>query len=163
MPEPQKTPTIIYIDGILKIKDGFYFGSTGGIEIAENATLSFGRNFNATAKCTIICRNNISFGEDVLVSWNTLFMNSDQHMITKDSKNNEMQNYDGTIKIGDHVWIASKVSILKNTVIPNGCVIGCSTMLHGVYYQERTLIAGNPAKICKEDIVWKHERPDTHP
>lgn len=162
MPEPCKTPTILYIERILSIKDGFYFGSGGGIEIAENAILTCGRNFNATAKCTIICRNNISFGEDVLVSWDTLFMDSDQHTIT-DNKNIETSNYDGTIKIGNHVWIASKVSVLKNTFIPNGCVIGCSTLLHGNYMQEQILIAGNPAKICKENIDWNHERPDVYP
>lgn len=141
MPEPKKLPTVFYIEGTLRIKAGFYFGSGGGIEIDKGATLAFGKNFNATAKCTIICRNSISIGDDVLTSWDTLIMDSDQHTITN-TKSAENINYDGAIQIGDHVWISSKVSILKNTVVGSGCVIGACTLLHGAYVREGGLDCG---------------------
>ena len=158
MPEPRKIPTIFYIEGELHIKAGFYFGSGGGMEIERGATLTFDRNFNATAKCTIICRNNISFGQDVLVSWDTLIMDSDQHTIFN-INSIEDRNYDGSIQIGNHIWISSKVTILKNTIVGSGCVIGSETLVHGNFNRENMLIAGNPARICKEKIRWSQERP----
>ena len=158
MPEPSSTPTVFYIEGVMHIKAGFYFGSGGGIEVDRDAVLSFGNNFNATAKCTIICRNSISFGDNVLTSWDTLIMDSDQHTIIK-LMGKENKNYDGSIQIGNDVWISSKVTILKNTVISRGSVIGSNTVMHGKFEREKVLIAGNPAKIYRENVTWKQERP----
>ena len=41
----------------------------------------FGNDFTTTAKCNIICEKKISFGDDVLISWDTLFMDNDFHKI----------------------------------------------------------------------------------
>lgn len=160
MSNPSNNKTTIFINGNLRLKPGFYFGSGGGIEV--EGLLSFGENFNATGKCTIICRNNISFGDDNLISWDTLIMDSDQHILRSGSKNGSI-NYDGKIKIGNHVWISSNVNVLKNTIVADGCVVGCNTLLHGAYKQENALIAGIPAKRCKENIEWNLEKPGQEP
>ena len=67
-------------------------------------------------KCTIICKNSISIGDNVLTSWDTLIMDSDQHTIIK-LMDEENKNYDGVIQIGNDVWISSEVTILKNIML----------------------------------------------
>lgn len=134
------------------------FGQAGGgIEVSEQANLRFERGFNATGKCTIICRNSISFGQDVLVSWNTLFMDSDQHSLM--DNDGKLLNYDDSIKIGNHVWTSSNVTILKKTVIGNKYVVGCNTLIHDKFEQDNILIAGNPANIRRERINWSYKKP----
>ncbi len=157
MPFPKEVPTIWQIDGTLRLKPNFYFGSGGGIEVGEGAVLSFETGFNATGRCTIVCRNKINFGIDTLVSWDTLFMDSDQHTLL--SKESLPTNPDTSIEIGNHVWISSKVTILKNSIVANHCVIGCNSLVHGKYLQDNVLIAGIPSRICKEDIEWSSMRP----
>lgn len=70
-----------------------------------------------------------------------------------------MANYDDSIKIGNHVWISSNVTILKKTVIGNKCVVGCNTLIHDKFEQDNILIAGNPANIRRERINWSYKKP----
>lgn len=159
MPAPDKAQTTIFIDGTIHLHEHFYFGSGGSIEVGCGAVLKFGNNFNSTGRCIIICRNNIEFDGDVLVSCDTMFMDSDQHTVMDLNH----KNYDGAIKVGNHVWIASKVNVLKNTYIPDGCVIGCGTLLHGRYTCKNSLIAGIPAKVCRQNVKWTINKPETMP
>lgn len=52
-----------------------------GSRVSNSGTLIFGEDFKASGKMTIICNNRISFGVDDLVSWDTLFMDSDLHSV----------------------------------------------------------------------------------
>lgn len=53
-----------------------------GSRISNSGMLTFGENFQASGRMTVICTKKITFGKDNLISWNTLFMDSDLHVIT---------------------------------------------------------------------------------
>lgn len=47
-------------------------------------------------------------------------------------------------------------TILKGGAIGDGCILGNSSMLTKDYSNYKNcVLAGNPAKIVKEDIYWK--------
>lgn len=52
-----------------------------GSRLSNAGDLVFGEGFQSSGKMTIICNKRISFGNDCLISWNTLFMDSDLHDI----------------------------------------------------------------------------------
>lgn len=52
-----------------------------GSRISNSGTLTFGEDFQSSGKMTVICTKLIIFGKDNLISWNTLFMDSDLHSI----------------------------------------------------------------------------------
>lgn len=52
----------------------------------------------------------------------------------------------GPVTIGDHVWIASRVTILPGVEIERGAVVACGSIVTKDV-PERTIVAGIPAKI----------------
>ena len=157
MPSEKICHTVWKIDGVLQLGKSFYFGCGGAIEVGENGELRFEENFNSTGKCTIICRNNIQFKKDVLVSWNTLIMDSDQHTLL--NENGIGINFDDSIVIGNHVWISCNVTILKKSYINDNCVVGCNSLIQKKYNEKNVVIAGNQAIVCKEKINWSYDKP----
>ena len=52
-----------------------------GSRIANSGVLSFGDRFSISANSSIICTDKITFGDDVLISWDSLIMDTDFHSI----------------------------------------------------------------------------------
>jgi acetyltransferase-like isoleucine patch superfamily enzyme len=81
---------------------------------------------------------------------------SDSHAIL-DARTGERINPARNVIIGDHVWIASHVVLLKGVEIGHDSVIAAGAIVTkscgpGV------ILAGNPATIIKRDITWRRER-----
>lgn len=74
-----------------------------------------------------------------------------------DLENNRI-NPSQDIKIGNHVWVGTKVTCLKNTEIADNCIIGATSTLCGKYLKPNCVIGGVPAKILKENVNWLRER-----
>ena len=49
--------------------------------------------------------------------------------------------------------------ICKNTLIPDNCIVGISSVVTKKFETKNCVIAGNPAKVVKEDIKWNRMRP----
>ena len=133
-----------------------FYGKTnlgGGTRIDNHGTLVFGKNFVATAKIQITCYKRIVFGESVLVSWDTAFMDTDTHKIF--DINCDHINQDKEISIGNNVWIGTRCLVLKGTIIPDGCIVGANSLVAKKYTNINSVIAGQPAKEIKQNISWK--------
>lgn len=128
------------------------FGHGSKISVGKNGVLEFGDRFNITAESQIVCFKNISFGDDVLMSWQCLIMDTDFHKIIK---NNQITNYDQAIHVGSKVWIGCRCTILKGVCIPDGCVIAANSNCVKSIEVKNTLIGGNPAGIIHKEIEWK--------
>ena len=81
-------------------------------------------------------------------------MDSDFHKILDGG--GQQINPDEEVKIGDHVWINSRVTILKGTQVPNNTVIASGALLAKPYHEENTLLAGVPARVLKTGISWDY-------
>ena len=58
------------------------------------------------------------------------------------------------IIIGNNVWIASRCTILKGAVIPDGSMVAACALVNKKFDNENIILAGIPAKIIKENILW---------
>lgn len=146
-----KEPTILTIDGLMKINEETYIGKGCHFEIGEKGVLNLKRGSNFTGSCTVICKNKISFGEYDLISWDTLFMDSDSHTIIESTGN---KNFDKSIVLENHVWIGAKSTILKGSYIANDVVVAAGSIISGQHKQKSCVVGGNPTKILKNDITW---------
>lgn len=124
-----------------------------GSKIHVYGVLEIGNHFNMTGNSTIVCHKKITMGSHVLISWNVLIMDTDQHEIT-DLQGNRI-NHDEPIKIGSNVWICSGTSIFKGIETGNNIVIGANSVVTRNILEEHVIVAGNPAKIIKKGIKWK--------
>lgn len=61
------------------------------------------------------------------------------------------------IIIGDDVWIAQRVTLIKGAQIPSNCVVGACSLVNKKFEEEGCIIAGNPAKVIKRNIRWEFD------
>ncbi|MBR2922361.1 MAG: hypothetical protein IKC10_03465 [Alphaproteobacteria bacterium] len=94
-------------------------------------------------------KSSISIGDECIFAYNAVIHAADGHAIFQ---NNKLINQAKKCVIGKHCWIGRNVLILKNTVIPNGCIVAANTTICKKYNQENTIITNNG--IVKTDIHW---------
>lgn len=147
--------TIWDVTGTVIFKGSAALGHGTRLQIAGE--LTFGDGFRITAASAIRCAKRIVFGRDVLVSWDTLFMDSDAHAIQDSS--GAVCNPDAEVLIGNASWIGCRSTILKGTAIPSNSVVAANSLVCGKFTQSNQIIAGVPAKTIKEGIRWSKEPP----
>ena len=149
-----KDCTQIIIDGGKLVFQGTaHIGHGTKIHVAEGAELVLGDNFAVSASSQINCYHKITMGRDIQFSWDCLVMDSDTHKIY--GKNTGMINPDQEVIIGDKVWIGCRTTILKGSVIPDGCVIGAGSLVTGTKFTPDSIIIGSPAKSAKPIDGWE--------
>lgn len=136
--------------GILKVEGKTSFSSGSTLRI-DNGECIIGENFSCNKNCCIFCSKQIEFGKDALLGWNVFVRDGDGHNISENGQENSSSK---SVKIGDHVWIASFVDILKGVTTGNDCVIACRSCATKSIEGNGVLIAGVPAKIIKRNISW---------
>lgn len=100
----------------------------------------------------------VSLAENERRSDNIHIWGSDTHTITDAS--GKIINWGKFVEIGSHVWIGTGVTILKNTKIPSGTIVGAHSVVSGCKIKEENcIIAGSPAKVVKTNVIWHVERP----
>ena len=132
----------------LRVKGHFDVFYGGDIICFEGAKLSIGSGF-CNSDIKIRCTESISIGEHVAISHDVTIMDSDAHMIDE-------VDYVKTkpVRIGNHVWIGTKATILKGVSIGNGAIIAAGAVVTRDV-PAHTLVAGVPAKVIKENVKWK--------
>ena len=144
--------TILEIKGKLIFKGSAFIGQGSRISVGKSGTLAIGDKFKITAESSIICFDEISIGNEVLLSWQVQVMDTDFHRIYNDS--NELLNADKPIIINNKVWIGSRCTILKGAELPQGSVVAANSLVSKQLEGNNCLYAGQPAKLLKEDIYW---------
>lgn len=149
--DKSKSRTILNIYGEIIFNGRADIGHGSRISINAVGKLILGDNFKISAESSIICREKITFGDNCLLSWDILIMDTDFHKITHNGK---YTNKNKKISIGEHVWIGCRCTILKGVTIANDTVISANSHIYKSFDSQNILIGGNPAKIIKEDINW---------
>jgi len=129
------------------------------ISVEANGVLTLGDGFHINAETMLICRKEITFGRDCLLSWHVLVMDSDLHRIV--GPQGTAINPDVAIAVGDHVWIGCRALIVKGSRIGCHCVVAAQSVVSGTFDASHCLLAGVPARVVKEGIDWLRDR-DSH-
>lgn len=127
-------------------------GSGTKISVNNGGTVNFGSKFCITGASTIICSKQIEFGNECLLSWDILIMDTDFHNIinTEGKTINESK----PIRIGEHVWIGCRNTILKGVNICNDVVIAAGSKISKDIVAPYCIVGGENQKILKENVKW---------
>jgi acetyltransferase-like isoleucine patch superfamily enzyme len=136
----------------LTVLGSLSIGPGVNIVVEKDATLEFGGKSQSsgsgiTCNSIIMVEKFIKIGRDCIISWGTYITDSDHHAIA------EKKRYE-PVFIGDGVWISHDVSILKGSVIPEGCIVGAKALVLAGDFEKNCLIGGVPAKVLKKNVVW---------
>lgn len=135
--------------GVIIFKGTAKFGP--GTHICCNGNLTFGDSVTVNGRSDIICWNDITIGDGCLMSWDCMLMDTDFHKVI--DENGNILNQDGSIKIGEHVWIGCRTVILKNSFIPCDCVIASGSTVAGQLIISNAIYKDK--KTIKTRINWK--------
>ena len=125
----------------------------------------------------LYCREQISIGNHVLISWNVFISDYDAHSTHPGERLIEINYIQNTffpnfrkpnreemrigyapeysskpITIGDNVWIGANVIILKGVSVGSGSVIAAGSVVTKDI-PENCIAAGNPAKVVKDNLA----------
>lgn len=148
----EKMPTVIqFNDGCnIEFGDGVIIGS--GCKVSASGGVKLGDNVCITGKSMIIANQSVTIQENSLISWNVQIMDTDLHKLYVDEK---YVNGNKSVIVGKNVWVNSHCTILKGTVIADNCVVGANSLINSQFEKQNCLIVGNPAKVVRENIIWK--------
>lgn len=149
--DSKRSKAIWQVEGTIEFLGKANIGQGSKISVGDGATLVIGDNFTITAESSIIANKHIVFGDDCLLSWDILCMDTDFQSIIHNGKTCPC---DSDVNIGNNVWIGCKSTILKGSVLPDGSVVGANSVVNRKFEQKKVIIAGNPAKVCKTNIEW---------
>lgn len=140
-----KEHSILAVNGRFQV----FFGAS--LELFPYAELSLGRSYINTGTA-IACAHSITLGDGVFVARNVYITDSDHHKLL--TEQGTMTNPPQPVHIGDHVLIGVGATILKGVTIGNGAIISAGAVVTSDV-PAGCLVAGVPAKVIREDVVWK--------
>ena len=103
-----------------------------------------------TERTRIMVRHNAHIGTDCIIAWGGYITDCDWHSI-------EGQREQADVYIGDHVWIASNVTILKGVSIGANCIVASNSLVSKGTVPASSLIGGVPAQILKNNVSWRRD------
>lgn len=123
----------------------------GCIKIGEGTT--FGRNNNIQS-----CEGTIVIGKKCMFSCGVIIHETDGHSIYNICEDGSLvkintYNIENNIEIGDYCWIGARTTILPKTKLGSGSIAGGASVLKKKY-PNNCVVAGNPARVVKKNIVW---------
>lgn len=131
----------------LYVKGSFKFFYGADIILFKNSILTLGEGSFINSDCKIRCHKKISIGKYCAISHDFTVMDSDAHKINgiKQTK---------PVSIGNHVWIGTRVTILKGVTVGDGVVLAAGAVVtHDI--PNGCMAGGVPAKIIKRNVIWE--------
>ena len=151
-------------NNLIIIDENFYLSSRLNILIGQNHP-NFGKANNSIfhidknssvesmSYLTFNSNSHCYIGKECMISFNVTLYNTDAHPIL-DLKTKRIANHVRGIIVGDHVWLGQNSTILKNSLIASDCICGMGSVVCGKFAQPHCIMAGNPARVVKENRTW---------
>ncbi len=133
-----------------------------GVLVTERdiSRLTIGDNVFIGGHTLIACADEITIESDVLISYQVLIMDSDNHSLRaserlEDLRNWRRGNYDWShvprkpVRIREKAWIGARAIIAKGVEIGEGGVVAAGAVVTR-NVEPYTVVAGNPARVVRE-------------
>lgn len=150
--DPIFDSSILCVRGDLVVCGKAKLGVGARLMVDKGAVLTIGANFKMSAGSKILCSDAISIGEGVLVSWDVLIMDSDQHRTYYDNVENEISK---PVQINDNVWIGCRSYIGKGVSISRGSIVAANSAVVKPVDVDHVVVAGCAAKVIKNGVQWR--------
>lgn len=121
--------------------------------IRNGANVTIGENTGLRGVSLLADSAPINIGANCMTSYEIIIRNNDSHIIV-DRENNKLLNAPLPIVIGDKVWLAQRVTILKGATIGSDSIIGFGSIVTKDI-PNNSIAVGIPAKVVKSGIKWE--------
>lgn len=134
------------------------------ISFVNSCTCVVGNDCSFASDCLLVSCDfmKVELGNDCMFSNNIVVHAGDGHAVF-DAETGNRINYDiekglskFQIKLHDHIWVGYEAFILAGADIGTGCVLGGRSLANRTY-PNNCVLAGNPAKVVKENVAWTRD------
>lgn len=126
-----------------------YFYKMGNLEVFDGGKIVFGNNVSINKGFSIVCRNEITFGNDIMIGPNVMIYDHDHKFEVNHLPFRSQKFRSAPISIGDNVWIGAHVFISSGILIGSNCVIAAGTILTKDV-TDYSLVGGNPGRVLRK-------------
>jgi acetyltransferase-like isoleucine patch superfamily enzyme len=151
--------SIWQVDGEVVFQGRATLGHGTKLSVGPRGVLTLGDKFAITAESTIVCHKEITFGRDALVSWDVQVMDTDLHWVV--DGDGTVLNPDSGIRVDEHVWIGSRVLVMKGVHIGRDSVVAAGSVVASGTYAANSIIAGVPAREIRHGVTWTADHPES--
>ena len=121
------------------------------VYIGDKTYLNGGTNAQFIPCCG---RSNIIIGNSCAISTAVEITNTDVHLIYNKSSRSRI-NEEGSIFIGDHVWLGREAKVFRRACISSGCIAAARSLVTGKVFPANSIISGIPGRTNKQgEIFW---------
>lgn len=121
--------------------------------IENGAEVNIGENTGLRGVTLLANTAPITIGANCMTSYEVIIRNHDSHTIFSIDNRNVL-NTPRAINIGDNVWLAQRVTILKGATIGANSVIGFGSIVTNDI-SNNSIAVGSPAIVVKQGINWE--------
>lgn len=134
----------------VRLGDGIYVDRGFVLRACERASITIGDDFGANGNVRLIadCGGRIEIGDKVIIGPNVVLRAADHAMERIDVPIREQGHAAGVIRIGNDVWIAANVVVLRDVNIGDHAVIGAGSVVTGDI-PPYAVAAGAPARVVR--------------
>lgn len=128
---------------------------------AHKVMLAIGTNFSIEGSGRFLLYNSgnsLTIGKDCMFSNNVTIRCGESPHLIFDNNSGAYLDQSAGVSVGNHVWIGENAYITKGARIAADCIVGACAVVTRKFDAEHTAIAGNPAKVVKENIKWIRNR-----
>lgn len=124
----------------------------------NNCLLKIGKDVELFGPGIYVVEDNrkIVIGDGSMIGYRSEIRTSDSHTIA-DLETQERINPAKDIIFEENTWVATNAIILKGVIIGKGSIVATGAIVTKDV-PANSIVAGNPARVTKTNIVWKKER-----
>lgn len=148
--ETRSSGALLYIDkrGTLYLGKSVTLRADCKVIVMEGAVVKIGDRTFINDGARIQAAQLVTIGNDCAVGWGSILTDSDMHGLNGGAVSTE------PVFLGDKVWLAMRVSILKGSKLNDLVVVGAGSMIHRQELTSGWLYAGSPVEKRKEINDW---------
>lgn len=121
------------------------------------ASLTIGSGFSIASKGRFLLPNpgnTIVIGDGCMFSNEIVLRGGEYPHMIFDSLTGDYLDVSDGIFIGNRVWVGEGAYVNKAVTIPDDCIVGARSVVTKRFTATHAVIAGNPARVVKENVKW---------
>lgn len=134
-------------NGKIILKEGVYLDEGVRLVAARNGSITIGRGTEVGSGTVFNSGGTTNIGNHCMLA-SFVNINSSSHGIIKSQYIKEQNHIHGIVNVGDDVWIGSYSTILMDSIVGNGAVIGSHSVVKGEV-KDFAVAVGVPARQIK--------------
>ncbi len=124
------------------------------IYLYDDSNLSIGEDFNIEGGRLLVGQDSsLTIGNDCMFANGISIFTYDVHNIV-DNVSKNVLNKPRDVVIGNHVWLARNVAVMKGAVVPDESIVAYGAVVTSQFDEPNVILAGTPAKVIKHGINW---------